>query len=87
MVIGNGLFDRSGCATLFFEFSTHGRNKKKFDKDTKYIKKYISELSHIDPKIIHKLEIQRPLEELNYPRPMINHKIRANEAKEMFKFV
>ena len=74
-------------AQPYFRIFNPWSQQKKFDKDTKYIKKYISELSHIDPKIIHKLEIQRPLEELNYPRPMINHKIRANEAKEMFKFV
>lgn len=51
---------------------------KKFDKETIYIKKWLPELLHVEPKNIHDEQFLQNATIKNYPRPVIVHK----EAKE-----
>lgn len=58
---------------------------KKFDKDGIYIKRYIPELKDIDAKHLHNEDYLQAKDILNYPKPMLNHKIAAKKAIELFK--
>jgi deoxyribodipyrimidine photo-lyase len=58
---------------------------KKFDKDASYIKYYIPELKEIDARILHNEEYLLKNTILNYPKPILNHKIAAKKAIEVFK--
>jgi deoxyribodipyrimidine photo-lyase len=62
--------------------------QKKFDPQCAYIKKFIPELMHLPPKFIHELYTNsRPLDqELNYPRPIVDHKVESNIAKSHYAF-
>ena len=54
---------------------------QKFDKDWKYITKYIPELKGHNIKAIH-----NPLElELNYIKPIVDHRIETRKARELYK--
>ena len=54
---------------------------QKFDKDAKFIKKYIEELKNEDIKEIHD-----PLEnQLNYLKPIVDHRIEQKIAREKYK--
>lgn len=54
---------------------------QKFDPEAKFIKKYLPELHQEDLKAIH-----NPLEyELNYLKPIVDHRIEQKVAREMYK--
>lgn len=56
---------------------------EKFDSEAKFIKKYLPELTQEDLKAIH-----NPLEnELNYLKPIIDHRIEQKIAREMYKWM
>jgi deoxyribodipyrimidine photo-lyase len=57
----------------------------KFDPECRYIKKWIPELSHQDPKIIHTWYKEKKRSE--YPLPMIDHAVEANRALNDYKKV
>lgn len=54
---------------------------EKFDKDTKFIKRYLPELTYEEPKNIH-----NPLnKELSYINTIVDHKTEQKLAREMYK--
>jgi deoxyribodipyrimidine photo-lyase len=57
---------------------------KKFDKEAKYIKKYLPELQDIEAKYLHdELYLQRHTIK-SYPSPIVEHKKAAKKAVELF---
>ena len=59
---------------------------KKFDKDAKYIKKWIPELSHVSSKDLITGSINS-LERKSYPEPIISHKIQQAKFKKIYKLI
>ena len=57
---------------------------KKYDKDCKYIKKWIQELKNIPSKDIHEWYDNYKLYDVNYPRPIIDYNI---QKKKYFKLI
>ena len=78
----------TGCdAQPYFRIFNPWSQQKKFDEDCTYIKKWIPELSKLNSKAIHFLEEQRPLIQIEYPKPIVEHKTQSQIAKAMFKEV
>ncbi len=76
----------TGCdAQPYFRIFNPWRQQDRFDPDCEYIKQWVPELQDLDAKAIQKLEKQRPLLQIDYPKPMVNHKEAAEFAKQMFK--
>ena len=57
---------------------------KKFDKEGKYIKKWLPQLQDIDAKYLHDEEYLLHVNIPNYPKPMVNHKVASKKAIELF---
>jgi deoxyribodipyrimidine photo-lyase len=75
----------TGCDSVpYFRIFNPWRQQERFDLNCDYIKKWIPELEKIEPKIIHKLWEKFP-EDLEYPKPMLIHKIEAEKTKLIFK--
>lgn len=75
----------TGCdAQPYFRIFNPWSQQKRFDADCKYIKKWIPELSNLTAKQIHNLETNFP-KNLNYPKPILNHKEEAKKAIAMYK--
>ena len=73
----------TGCdAQPYFRIFNPWSQGEKFDKDTKYIKKWVLELKELEPKIIH--EIYKHEVE-GYPDPIIDYKESRSIALEEFK--
>lgn len=72
----------TGCdAQPYFRIFNPWSQSKKFDNEGKYIKKYIPELSNMEPKQLHK-----PIEQHdNYPAPIVDHSEQRNKALAMYK--
>lgn len=76
----------TGCdAQPYFRIFNPWLQQKKFDTDCKYIKKWVPELVDLDASEIHKLDEQRPLSPIDYPKPIVNHKDQKEYALAMFK--
>jgi deoxyribodipyrimidine photo-lyase len=76
----------TGCdAQPYFRIFNPWRQQIRFDPDAEYIKKWVPELKDVDPKTIHRLNEQRPLILQGYPRPIVNHRTMAEEAKSRYK--
>jgi len=58
---------------------------KKFDKDAKYIKKYLPQLEKIAPKNLHDEAYLLQTDIIDYPKPIVEHKKAAKVAIESFK--
>ncbi|MFT7860304.1 MAG: deoxyribodipyrimidine photo-lyase [Sulfurimonas sp.] len=58
---------------------------KKFDKEGIYIQRYLPELSELPAKCLHDESYLLQAEISNYPKPIVNHKIAAKQAIEVFK--
>ena len=58
---------------------------KKFDKEAKYIKKWLSELKEIDAKYLHDENFLLQTRIENYPKPIVIHKEASKEALAYFK--
>ena len=58
---------------------------KKFDKEAKYIKKWVPELEDLEAKHLHNEEYLLATKIKNYPQPILVHKKAKDEALEYFK--
>ncbi|MDQ1264280.1 MAG: deoxyribodipyrimidine photo-lyase [Campylobacterota bacterium] len=58
---------------------------KKFDKEAHYIKKWLPELTHIAPKLLHDETYLLNSIIPNYPKPIVVHKEAAKRAIVLFK--
>ena len=75
----------TGCdAVPYFRIFNPWRQQERFDLNCDYIKKWVPELEKIEPKVIHKLWEKFPTN-LEYPKPMLTHKIEAEKTKLIFK--
>jgi len=75
----------TGCdAVPYFRIFNPWRQQERFDVDCKYIKKWIPKLDKIEPKVIHNLWNNFP-NNIEYPKPIVDHKIEAERAKIIFK--
>jgi len=84
--IGNWQWVAStGCdAQPWFRIFNPWLQQQKFDSDCIYIKKWIPELESLSSKVIHSLDTKYP-ENIDYPKPMIDHKSESAYTKEIFK--
>ena len=75
----------------YFRIFNPWTQQKKFDTNCEYVKKYIPELNKLDNKVIHKLgeqsdeELSLILKNINYPKPIVNHKEEREVALEQYK--
>ena len=75
----------TGCDSVpYFRIFNPWRQQERFDLNCDYIKKWVPELEKLEPKIIHNLWEKFP-EDLEYPKPMLTHKIEAEKTKLIFK--
>jgi deoxyribodipyrimidine photo-lyase len=75
----------TGCdAQPYFRIFNPWNQQLKFDKECLYIKKWVAELANYSPKEIHEIEFS-PLSGLNYPLPMINHRVESIISKEIYR--
>jgi deoxyribodipyrimidine photo-lyase len=78
----------TGCdAQPYFRIFNPWIQQKKFDPDCKYIKKWITELEHVDVKILHSWFNPKHAPLKNYPRPIVDHSIESAVAKKAYKGV
>ncbi|MFT4311345.1 MAG: cryptochrome/photolyase family protein [Candidatus Woesearchaeota archaeon] len=69
-------------AQPYFRIFNPWSQGEKFDKDAKYIKKWVEELKHEDPKVIHNAFKHKIID---YPGPIIDYKESRKIALEEFK--
>lgn len=71
----------------YFRIFNAWTQAKKFDKDCKFIKKYIPELKDVKPEHILKWDDDkiRKLYNVNYPNPIVDHKESRLRALELYK--
>ena len=75
----------TGCDSVpYFRIFNPWRQQERFDSNCDYIKKWIPELEEIDPKNIHNFWKEFP-KNIEYPKPMLVHKIEAEKTKLIFK--
>jgi deoxyribodipyrimidine photo-lyase len=75
----------TGCdAVPYFRIFNPWIQQEKFDRNCDYIKKWIPELSKLEPNKIHLLWKIYP-NWITYPKPMLNHKIEVSITKDIFK--
>ncbi|MFA6192809.1 MAG: deoxyribodipyrimidine photo-lyase [Sulfurimonas sp.] len=60
---------------------------KKFDKEGRYIKKYIPELESVESKFLHDENYLLKTRIQDYPKPIVHHKEAAKEAINFFRYV
>ncbi len=70
-------------AQPYFRIFNPWQQQIKFDPMAKYIKKWIPELVNLTPKQIHQLD--RKPQNVDYPRPIIDHQIERSIALESYK--
>lgn len=76
----------TGCdAQPYFRIFNPWLQQKKFDANCDYIKKWVPELKHLTPKIIHTLFKENAPTIKNYPRPMVDHTSESAIAKKLYK--
>jgi deoxyribodipyrimidine photo-lyase len=72
-------------AQPYFRIFNPWRQQEKYDYNCEYIKQWIPELSQIEPKIIHQWFKPTKLDsQLNYPKPLVDHKQESQYSKELF---
>ena len=75
----------TGCDSVpYFRIFNPWRQQERFDLDCKYIKKWVPELQKMKSKTIHELWKEFP-GNLEYPKPILIHKIEADKTKLIFK--
>lgn len=70
-------------AQPYFRIFNPWLQQKKFDPDAIYIKKWIPELSEIEPKLLHQL-FKAPLGLSDYPDPIVDHSVASKQTKEAY---
>jgi len=77
----------TGCdAQPYFRIFNPWKQQEKFDPDGKYIKQWVPELQSLTSKDIHGLYKSFP-EDINYPRPIVDHKEVSLKTKEFYSHV
>ncbi len=71
----------------YFRIFNPVSQSQKFDAQGDYIRKWVSELAHLDAKTIHEPYAQNLDLELNYPKPIVNLKLSRIRAIEAFKHI
>ncbi|MHA2314256.1 MAG: cryptochrome/photolyase family protein [Candidatus Hermodarchaeia archaeon] len=72
-------------AQPYFRIFNPWRQQEKYDSNCEYIKKWIPELSQVEPKMIHRWFEPTELDsQLNYPKPLVDHKLESQYSKEHF---
>ncbi len=75
----------TGCdAVPYFRIFNPWLQQQKFDSDCIYIKTWITELVDISSKQIHNLWKDFP-NDLEYVKPMLDHKLESQKTKDIFK--
>ena len=70
----------------FFRVFNPSIQSKKYDPNCEYIKYWIPELKNVKNKDIHEWDTSyQKYPNIDYPRPILNHKIAARKAIEFFK--
>jgi deoxyribodipyrimidine photo-lyase len=84
--VGNWQWAAStGCdAQPWFRIFNPWLQQRKFDSDCTYIKKWIPELGNLSSNVIHSLDTKYP-EGIEYPKPMVEHKLESSHTREIFK--
>ncbi len=91
--INNGNWQWSastGCdAQPYFRIFNPWSQQKKYDKECRYIKKWVNELQTLEPRIIHNWfkNYQEHTKKTQYPAPIVEHKPESKKAKEEYKRV
>lgn len=77
----------TGCdAQPYFRIFNPWLQSKKFDPETKYIKKWVPELKDVPPEHIHKWDIyHKEYPTIDYSPPIVNHHEEAEKSKFLFK--
>ncbi len=77
----------TGCdAQPYFRIFNPWLQSKKFDPDSKYIKKWVPELINVPSDHIHQWHIfYKDYPRIDYPAPIVNHHDEAERAKFLFK--
>ncbi len=77
----------TGCdAQPYFRIFNPWSQQRRFDSECKYIKKWLPELKHLSAQQIHNIE-KEDCTAGKYPRPIIEHKTEALNAKMIFKSI
>ncbi|MFX0077699.1 MAG: cryptochrome/photolyase family protein [Candidatus Hermodarchaeota archaeon] len=72
-------------AQPYFRIFNPWRQQEKYDSNCEYIKQWIPELSQVEPKIIHRwFKPTKWDSQLNYPKPLVDHKNESQYSKELF---
>jgi deoxyribodipyrimidine photo-lyase len=72
-------------AQPYFRIFNPWRQQEKYDAKCEYIKRWIPELSELEPKVIH--HWFKPTQwdtQINYPKPIVDHKEESQYSKELF---
>jgi deoxyribodipyrimidine photo-lyase len=73
----------TGCdSTPYFRIFNPWLQQKKFDPDCTYIKTWVPELKDVQPKVIHTIYANTVV---NYPAPIIDHKIEVAVTLKIYK--
>ncbi len=71
-------------AQPYFRIFNPWLQQKKFDAECLYIKKWVPELSEVDPKIIHGWYKRKADLLIQYPVPIVDHSVEAERAKRLY---
>jgi deoxyribodipyrimidine photo-lyase len=75
----------TGCdAQPYFRIFNPWLQQKKYDPACVYIKRWIPELSDVEPEEIHKLYKRRSKPPEGYPEPLVDHKTEAQATKKIY---
>ena len=78
----------TGCdAQPYFRIFNPWLQQIKFDKECHYIKKWVPELKHTNPRIIHAWYNAKYNEIRDYPKPIVDHAQESARSKLMYKNV
>lgn len=76
----------TGCdAQPYFRIFNPWLQQQKFDPECLYIKRWLVELSHCNPRDIHALEKHSGTSLANYPSAIIDHRIESQKAKLLYQ--